>query len=217
MPGAAATTLKPFKPGTTGWRASDLDDPEVEAKWFEGRYEIVEGVLTEMPPAYFSGSRRLYELQLRLSLHQRSAGIRGSFGNEVDIIIDPYRVVRADAVWMTPEDDARQAEAVANAPPPAGGGGPRDPERTRILVPPTLIIESVSPGHESHDRRTKRKWYAEFGVIHYWLFDPFSRSVESLLLEAGGYRVEHSLTGDADFRPSLFPGLVLPLSGVWST
>jgi len=212
---SVATPSKPFKPGTTGWRASDLDDPEIEAKWFGGRYEIVEGVLAEMPPAYFAGGKRLYQLQFRISLHQQSARILGSFANEVDIVVDEYRVVRADAAWMTPQDEGRQTGAVASAPPLATPGAPRNPERTRVLVPPTLVIESVSPGHEAHDRRTKRKWYAEFGVAHYWLFDPFARSIDTLVLEAGNYRVEQSLAGEADLRPSLFPGLVLPLSGVW--
>ena len=94
--------------------------------------------------------------------------------------------------------------------------GPRDPERTRILVPPTLVIESLSPGHEAHDRRTKRKWYAEFGVPNYWLFDPFARSMECLMLESGTYRVDRHARGDDELRPSLFPGLVVPLGEVWS-
>jgi hypothetical protein len=46
---------KPFCPGTTGWTASDLDDPRIEAKWEWGRYEIINGVLTRMPAAYFGG------------------------------------------------------------------------------------------------------------------------------------------------------------------
>jgi len=210
-----ATTSKPFRPGTTGWGASDLDDPDVEAKWFQGRYEIIEGVLTEIPAAYFSGSRRLFRLQHRIAQYQESAEIAGDFANEVDIVIDEPRVVRADAVWMTPQDDARQAAAVANAPPLATTGAARDPERTRILVPPTLIIESLSPGHESHDRRIKRKWYAEFGVPHYWLFDPFARSLECLVLESGAYRADQHARGDDELRPSLFPGLIVPLAQVW--
>lgn len=52
------TSSRPFEPGTTGWTVHDLDDPEIERQWFEGRYEIVEGVLTKMPPAYFTGEMR---------------------------------------------------------------------------------------------------------------------------------------------------------------
>ena len=202
---------KPFKPGTTGWVATDLEDPEIEARWVQGRYEIVEGVLTEMPAAYFSGAKRLYKLQLQVSMHQHATKSAGSFANEVDIVIDDSRVVRADAVWMTPQDEARQADAVARV---AGTG--RNPDYARLLVAPTLAIESVSPGHEAHDRRTKHKWYAEFGVPHYWIFDPFNRSLDCLVLDAGVYRVDQSGHGDSEVRPSLFPGLVLRLTGVWS-
>src|SRR4051794_28272913 len=42
---------KTFEPGTTGWSIDDLDDPEFEARWCAGRYEISDGVLTTMPPA----------------------------------------------------------------------------------------------------------------------------------------------------------------------
>jgi hypothetical protein len=32
--------VRPFEPGTTGWTASDLDDPEIEPCWARGSYEI---------------------------------------------------------------------------------------------------------------------------------------------------------------------------------
>jgi Uma2 family endonuclease len=210
---SGVTSSKPFRPGTTGWAAADLLDARIEAQWSRGRYEIVEGVLTEMPPAYFSGAKRLYKLQLQISLHQQAAAIKGAFANDVDVVIDERRVVRADAVWMTPDDEARQRAAVLAA---ASGEADRDPERVRLLVAPTLVIESLSPGHEAHDRRTKRKWYAEFGVPHYWLFDPVERSLDCLVLERGSYRTDQAASGDADARPSLFPGLVVALAAVWS-
>ncbi|HZL38562.1 MAG TPA: hypothetical protein VFC78_24855 [Tepidisphaeraceae bacterium] len=52
----APTTSRPFIPGTTGWTADDLDDPQIERQWEDGAYEIIEGVLTLMPAAYFAGS-----------------------------------------------------------------------------------------------------------------------------------------------------------------
>lgn len=207
------TSAKRFRPGTTGWSASDLHNPEVESQWVRGRYEIVEGVLTEMPAACFSGAKRLYKLQLQISLHQQATRLAGSFANDVDIVIDEPRVVRADAVWLTQADEVRQAVAVSGLP---AEERERDPERMRLLVPPTLVIESVSPGHEAHDRRTKRTWYAEFGVPNYWVFDPFARSLECLVLDARAYRVDQVAGGADEVRPSLFPGLALSLAEVWS-
>lgn len=153
MVAPAPIPTKPFRPGTTGWRASDLHDPRVEQMWEQGRYEIINGALTETPPPFFGGQSRLFELQPQVRLQQEKRGVPGQFANEVDIIVDDLRLVRADAVWMTPGQLRRQARAARLA-------GRPDPERTRILVPPTLVIESVSEGHEAHDRKTKFAWYA---------------------------------------------------------
>src|SRR2546421_10426450 len=101
---------KPFEPGTTGWTASDLDDPAIGGEWFRGRYEIVEGVLTKMPPAYFTGGESLFKLMVRVNRHCEAHGPAGSFATEVDIVIDEPRVAVSDAVFLTPEQRTRQDE-----------------------------------------------------------------------------------------------------------
>jgi Uma2 family endonuclease len=199
---------RPFEPGTTGWTARDLDDPEIERQWFDGRYEIVEGVLTRMAPAYYIGGKVLQRLIHRVVVHIGEEV--GSFAQEVEIVVDEDRVVRADAAFLTPAQESRQRKAALAA-------GRKDPERTRILIPPTLIIECVSPGHEKHDHRTKRRWYAEFGVVNYWLLDPFKRTLKCLALRDGIYHDDVAGKGDEKVRPSLFPGLVLRLGELWRT
>ena len=132
-----------------GWTASDLEDPAIEREWFRGRYEIVEGVLTRMPPAYFVGGEALQNLLFLLHSHFQQHGPKGSFATEVDIVTDEARIAVADAVFLTVAERARQDEASRRA-------GETDSRRGRILVPPTLIVESTSPGPELHDYRTKR-------------------------------------------------------------
>jgi Uma2 family endonuclease len=201
-------TSRPFVPGTTGWTAADLEDPAVERLWFQGRYEIINGVLTSMPPAYFLGTRSLFKLVFALNAHVENRHIPGEFGGEVDIFIDDDRIVRADAVRLTAEDWERQRQAALK-------GGKVDPARTRILIPPNLVIESVSPGHERHDERTKRRWYAEFGVPNYWILDGFSRTLRCLVLDGADYRVDAEGRGDQQVRPSLFPELTINLASLW--
>ena len=205
---SVAASSRPFVPGTTGWTARDLEDPAIEDQWFQGRYEIIDGVLTTMPPAYFHGNRSLQQLVFILKTSLTARGLPNDFSTEVDLIIDEDRVVVADAVWLTPEDQRLQDEAARRA-------GKADPKRTRVLVPPTLVIESVSPGHERHDERTKRRWYAEFGVPNYWILDGFARSVKCLVREGSEYRVDAEGRDSADLRPSLFAGLNIPLAQLW--
>src|SRR5579862_2973797 len=131
---------KSFKPGTTGWSASDLDDPRIEAKWERGSYEIINGVLTSMPAAYFGGGEALFKLMSELHQQLKQKNVPGSFSVEVDLIIDEQRVVRGDSCFMTPADKKKQATE-------ARKHGKLDPTRARIYVPPTIMIESISPGH----------------------------------------------------------------------
>ena len=201
---------RPFVPGTTGWTASDLDDPEIERQWFAGHYEIIEGVLTTMAPAYFAGQGSLTHLIFLLQSHLKRKRQTGSFGTEVDLVISEARVVRADAVYLTASDKRAQVVASRKL-------NRNDPNRTRILVPPTLVIESISPGHEQHDESTKRRWYAEFGVPNYWLLNGFDRTLRCLRLHRGEYELDASGRGKGKLRPGLFPGLTLCLANVWQS
>src|SRR5258708_36500721 len=106
----SATILAPrlFQPGTTGWTARDLEDPNTEAQWLSGNFEIVEGVLAKMPPAYFAGGRALFKLMIAIERRPNGERLPGDFATEVNIVVDEARVPVADAVWLSPEDQKRQ-------------------------------------------------------------------------------------------------------------
>ena len=202
---------KEFKPGTTGWTASDLDDPEIERQWESDAYEIVEGVLTIMPPAYLDGSAALHRLVRLVEVHLASQGTGGLFAPEADVIVEGKRVPRPDMVYLSDADLKRQEELNAQH----GRGGRRKRKYGRILVPPTLIIESVSEGHEAHDREVKRLWYCNCGVRNYWLLDAHTRALECLSLRGAEYEVDVAGKHEDELRPSFFPGLIIPLGKVW--
>jgi Uma2 family endonuclease len=202
------TLTRPFKPGTTGWTAGDLDDPAIEREWFKGRYEIVEGVLTAMAPAYFAGGNAIANLIYLLKAHSKDHRLRWRFATEADIVVDELRVPRADAVMLTPKDARRQDQA-------ARAVGKTDPKRVRILVPPTLVVESMSPGHEVHDTRTKKAWYADFGVPHYWIVDAYQKTLECFSLSDGKYASTNKGRGNQVLRRLPFPGVAIALREIW--
>jgi Uma2 family endonuclease len=187
----------------------DLRDPHIAPLWEAGHYEIVEGVLTVMPPAYFDASHAVGRLVRVVEQHLERTGTPGEFSYEVDLVISPQRVARVDVVFTTPQDLTRQREVNAES---------GEPELTygRLLVPPTLIVECVSKGHERHDRVTKRRWYEEFGVPNYWVFDAYQRRLECLMMRSGRYEVDVVGQGDDELRPQLFGGLILPLARLWA-
>ena len=202
------TTPRPFVPGTTGWTADDLNDPEIERQWERGAYEIVEGVLTTMPPAYFDGSIALQNLIDVLNEYFRRTKQRGAFGPEADLVIGKKRIARVDAAWMSLADLARQKAANASR-------GKKGLRYGRLLVPPTLVIESVSMGHEDHDTETKSRWYAEFRIPNYFILDAYARTLECLVLRGKKYAIDSEGKDDEEIRPAAFPGLTVRLKDVW--
>jgi len=203
------SSIRPFEPGTTGWTVDDLDDPQIERQWEMGAYEIVEGVLTKMPPAYYDGNICVGRLVRIVERHLDAAQIPGEFTFESDLVLGSQRLARPDAVFLTPEQHRQQKEL--NARRSTG----RKLTYGRLLIPPTLIIESISPGHERHDRDIKRDWYAQARVPNYWLLDGYSKSLECLILDGPTYRTDQAGQSKDELHPSLFPGLSIALAKLW--
>lgn len=57
---------------------------------------------------------------------------------------------------------------------------------------PDLVVEVASRSTQAWDRTRKAAIYAEAGVPHYWLADPFARTVEALRLNRSTGEYEHT-------------------------
>src|SRR3954464_15014666 len=90
------TEQRELIPGSTGWSVHDLDDPRIEAAWEAGHFQIIEGVLAIMPPAYWDNSTALRRLVKQVERFLESCGIEDDFGFEVDVILGKFRVPKAD-------------------------------------------------------------------------------------------------------------------------
>ena len=69
---------------------------------------------------------------------------------------------------------------------------------TLDMPPPRLIAEVVSPGKTNRDRDyiRKRKQYAAIAVPEYWLIDPVAQTVMMLTLDGEVYREVGTFRGD---------------------
>ncbi len=200
----ASTQPREFAPGSSGWCLADLDDPQVERLWDEGRLEMLEGVLVQMGAAYYNHLRVVHRLLRQLEDQLEQQG--GDVSLEVDLVLDEQTVLKADAVLTLPEDRRRQRQAR-----PASS----EEDLGRLRVPPTIVIESVSRGHERHDYEVKRRRYAAFGVPNYWVVNHFDKSLLCLTLDQGQYREDARGQGEDELRPAALPGLVIRLKDVF--
>jgi Uma2 family endonuclease len=197
-----------LKPGTMGWSASEMEDPQLRRLWDAGRYEILDGVLTVMPAAFFIGGESAETLAHLLRNYLKEKNVPASFSTEVDIQISQARLIRADFVAIFGDDLAKFKAIKFPAP-------TTDWRKHALIIPPTLVIESVSQGHEDHDRITKLKWYADFGIPRYWIVDSFAKSLECLLVKDGKYVDDGKGKASDVVTPASLPGLSIPLAEVW--
>ncbi len=198
-----------LRPGAAGWSAADLLDPGTCAAYAAGRFEIHHAVLTQMPASHFYGGACAMNVVFAARDHFKAAGIRHAIAPEPDIQVRPDLVVRADfAVALADDLDRIKAQRFAR--------GPQDWRRQIITLPPTLVVESVSPGHAADDRVNKRRWYADLGVPNYWIVDALARRLDALRLAPDGTYADDAAGRNADtVRPSAFPGLQIALADAW--
>lgn len=197
-----------FEPGTTGWTVDDLDDPEIQSQWSQGRFELVDGVLTKMPPPGFEGVEPLDNLRRFVERNLDTTGQGGNFYREVDLLLRRGRIARPDMLFLTPEQLRNQKKLQKARKLKPGKYHP-------IYVTPYLVVESVSLLHEDHDRVTKLEWYAAARILRYWLLTGFERSLVCNVLEGDRYVQEAVGSDERVVRTQAFGGLSIPLSRVW--
>jgi Uma2 family endonuclease len=194
--------------GTIGWSVADLYREEIRAALEGFRYEIVEGVLTELPPYGDESIGPLKRLERALGRDLDRRDIEGEFRTETDLELTPLRVKRPDLMFLTPEQLARHRVIRSTRPISRSRYHP-------IYAMPELIAESISVGGEHHDRIAKRRWYAQAGIRHYWILSFVERSLECLVLRDGQYETEGQGSGTDVVESTLFEKTEINLSQVF--
>lgn len=152
----------------------------------EGRYELVDGALVELPPE----SRLNSTIAVRILLLLVSAGI------SVELIHPGKCEVQVPV--LQPKDAANRYPDLVVLRPEHLELTQRRLTITLEMPPPRLIVEVISPGKTNQDRDYihKRAQYAAIGVPEYWLIDPIRRTVMVLVLEGELYREAGVFSGD---------------------
>lgn len=193
-------------PGSGGWSEADLRQAEHREVWERERFELVEGVVCMMAPAWFDNTRALFHLTAAL-IPQMVKLYGGGMGGEAELVLKPERVVKPDAMYLSREQEEHQRNAAKAA--------NQERDFVGIRVPPLLVIECVSQGHEHYDRVTKRAWYAEFGVRNYWLLEPIDKRLLCLKLDGVDYLVDAEGSGTDVLQPTLLRGSEIKLGDLW--
>ncbi len=192
-------------PGTVGFSVGDLDNLAYRKVWDSNRYEMIRGGIAHMPPPYFEHGSCVHELLSQIRGHLCERGQRAWSSSEVDLVLSDHTMARVDGVLLLEGDMARSRRSLFA----------ESCRLTRLTIPPTLVIESVSLGHERHDREIKPRHYATFGVQNYWIVDAGLRSLLCLRLDGDLYVEDAEAHDIGEIHPSAFPGLTISLKDVF--
>jgi Uma2 family endonuclease len=180
------------------------DDPE---NYMEGRYELIDGELTQLPPESPENNFIANNLQFLL----------------VALKVASLRLVRIHSLEL--QVPVLQLKDAANRYPDLVVLRPEHLDlmgrRLTITIdmpPPRLIVEVVSPGKSNRDRDyiNKRAQYAAIDVPEYWLIDPKDQTVTVLGLQGNDYREVGTFRGDDAIISPGFPELTLTAKQVFS-
>jgi Uma2 family endonuclease len=177
---------------TRYWTYEDLFDLPEDGK----RYEIIEGVLYEMPAPSLVHGRLLMNLILYVFGPIVDALGAHLYTAPVDVFIGDAAPVQPDLLLLLP--DQLHLESARG-----------------IEGPPALVVEVLSPSNPEHDRIVKRAAYARGGVLEYWLVSPEAGIIEILVLDGDRYRTLARVGGDELLTSTVLPELHTPVSTVF--
>lgn len=166
------------------------------------RYELVDGVLVEMPPERDENLGIARTLLLELIKHLPAD--RVVWGTEIEVT-GRRATARIPDLLVHSEDSKA---AVASAP---------RATLTRDMPPPALVVEVVSPGQANRERdyRYKHTEYAARGIAEYWIVDPETRQVTLCRWVSGQYE-DQVYGGEDTLQSTVAPGFGLTISAIFA-
>lgn len=155
------------------------------------RYELVDGVLVEMPPE--SDENLGIARKLLLELIKHIPADRVVWGTEIEVTGRQATGRIPDLLVHTEESKAALA------------GAPRA-TLTRDMPPPALVVEVVGPGqtNREQDYRYKHTEYAARGTAEYWIVDPETRQVTLCRWVSGQYE-DQVYSGEERIESTVVP------------
>lgn len=166
------------------------------------RYELVNGVLVEMPPE--SDEKTTLTKHLLFELAKYVSITLVAFNTEVEVTGGRATCRLPDLLVHT---KASRAALL----------GARRTTLTRDMPPPALVIEVVSPGatHRSRDYRHKRTEYAAREIAEYWIIDPEAGQVTVCKWVDGQYE-DTIVTGDRCLESNVIPSFDLTVDRIFA-
>lgn len=167
--------------------------------------EVLDGSLSLMPRPRFEHSNAAGELfgELRGPFRYGRGGPGGwIFHGEPELHLGPLPDILVPDIGGWRRERFPQTLAEKKGP-------------AHSVVAPDWCCEVLSVGTEGRDRGPKMRIYRREGVHHVWLVDPQELTLEVFRLDAEGYTLVNTWSGNDVVHAEPFEALELPLAVLW--
>jgi len=171
--------------------ASDIWDTPDNGK----KYEVIDGDLYVSPAPDWEHQEQLSNLDYFVKNWVKAHRLGRIVQSPVGLVLDDENGIQPDLMFVFNE----RAHII---------------RRRGVFGAPDLVVEVLSPSTESRDRGIKLRRYAASGVTHYWILDTEGPRIEERVLGEDGYRLVGTFGPGEVFRPTIFPGLEIPLDEI---
>ena len=171
--------------------ASDIWDAPDYGK----KYEVIDGDLYVSPAPVWKHQRQLNRLNVRVAVWVERHDLGDVVTAPTGVVLDDENGLQPDLVFVSHD----RAHIITE---------------NDIEGAPDLVVEVLSPSTEARDRGLKLRRYAASGVPHYWILDTDGPRSEERVLGDDGYQLVGTFGPGEIFRPTIFPGLEIPLDEI---
>ena len=159
----------------------------------DGIWELVDGVLEQVPPPSYDHQNLIDFLVSMINLFQM--GLPAPIGwavSGIGVVLAEQRAPTPDMVYLSAErGNLIQGSFVEGL--------------------PDLIVEALSTDR-ARDLVMKRQWYAEAGIPEYWVLDPANDVLTMLQLSGDEYVTRAELTRADTLTTPAIPSFALPMA-----
>ena len=110
-----------------------------------------------------------------------------------DVVLDDHTILQPDLLYVKKER--------------------RGIIQKRVMGPPDLLVEILSPHNSRRDRVDKLGIYAQYGVAEYWIVDPVERQFDFLINRGGKFEIQPQQ--DDRYASPIMPELAIDLAEFW--
>ncbi|MBN8620566.1 MAG: Uma2 family endonuclease [Anaerolineae bacterium] len=158
--------------------------------------QLIEGEVVIAVPPIPKHQSAVAETLFLLMTCSRTLGGK-AYSAPIEVYLDEFNIYQPDVLYIAP-----QSRCIV--------------EEKRLVGPPDLVVEVLSPSTAKLDREKKFRAYQKHGVREYWIIDPVNAYLEVWVLQNEIFTKLGTFTPDDTFESPVLNQYQVTLSAIFA-